>query len=398
MHVGLIDAKWWGHHTSYVKYISQFLTEEGHRVTFVTDKRHERLDKLPNNSAFRVETTDIPQLPDGPKFTDSVRYQYGRTKQLTRLMSLVESSQLDIAHLLFFDRTQVPYYIYTLLKGRPEIPVVATLHRDQFTKQIRGNRFQRILDEVTRHAMGRSLRQNRLDGLALDGIGIKRRLAETFRTIDPVRIRYFPAPTPEPPSGVSKLEARERLGLETDNPLLLFFGGLRYDKGPDLVAEALSDLKQPLTVVFAGPPDEFTEADVEAWRAATNPPTAIENHVGFVPEDDLYLYFIAADVLLVTYRRERGISGPLRRACMTDTHIIGSDDSDIGDIIEENDLGQTCRRGSAPALRAAIIEYLDHRERYPTDGVKLYGDAHHWRESGRALEGIYRDLNEVREG
>ncbi len=113
--------------------------------------------------------------------------------------------------------------------------------------------------------------------------------------------------------------ARERLGLPQNEPVYLFFGGLRYEKGPDIFAEALQDVRTQITIVYAGKGIDFDQSDVDEWKERTPSHVTIADRIEFIPEEAVDHYFVAADALVLRYRRERGISGPLQRAAWVST-------------------------------------------------------------------------------
>ena len=138
MHIGFFDTNWRGHHTPYISLLSRFFTDSGHQVTFVTDERHERLDELPETERLSVITRSFPEEPsDTSSLVRSLQDQYVRARQLRTTLRIAVRDEFDVLHLLYFDRTQVPLRLITLLNA-PDTPVVATQHRDAFVTNSRG--------------------------------------------------------------------------------------------------------------------------------------------------------------------------------------------------------------------------------------------------------------------
>ena len=107
-------------------------------------------------------------------------------------------------------------------------------------------------------------------------------------------------------SDISQSTARSELGLDEDSVVFLFFGYLREDKRLDLLLESFSNLKQSayekaeLLVAGQSIKDELTSSYLDLIEEY-----GIENrvqaHIGFVENEDVPLYFEAADVLVTPY-------------------------------------------------------------------------------------------------
>jgi glycosyltransferase involved in cell wall biosynthesis len=205
-------------------------------------------------------------------------------------------------------------------------------------------------------------------------------------------VRTVPAPTPEPAGEISTGVARDRLNLPADDAIFLFFGTLGYAKGPDLLGRALRTVDRDVTVVYAGSEGTFGGADIERWRSESPSNVRVVSRLGFVPEADVYPYFTAADVLVLPYRRRYGISGPLRRACMVQTPVIGSANTDVGEIITANGLGATFEYGSPKAL-AETIDSIVPSETF-SEQIASYSEQITTEKAGETVEEIYTSLVE----
>lgn len=108
----------------------------------------------------------------------------------------------------------------------------------------------------------------------------------------------------ETPPDADKASARTQLGLPADKPIVLFFGSIRHYKGVDILLEAfkIAQAKQPdLHLVIAGRADPLERAKLPALETLDQHPN-IHLHERFIPHEDLWLYFTAADVIVHPYR------------------------------------------------------------------------------------------------
>lgn len=121
-----------------------------------------------------------------------------------------------------------------------------------------------------------------------------------------------------------RAEARRRLGLPAEACVLLFFGYAGDTKGLDELAEAMrllsaeKDAPPILLVMASGMNPHLSEkrayrAQYDRWRCEFS---ALPNArwVGFLPENSIDAYFVAADALIAPYTEAFGSSGPIARA------------------------------------------------------------------------------------
>jgi len=100
---------------------------------------------------------------------------------------------------------------------------------------------------------------------------------------------------------IDRESARARLGLGSDDIVFLFFGNIRPYKGLDELVRQFRKLDEPRArLVIAGKP-----IDDEAARAIRDMCTGDSRIVldtGFIPDDDVQVYFGACDATVFPYR------------------------------------------------------------------------------------------------
>jgi glycosyltransferase involved in cell wall biosynthesis len=103
---------------------------------------------------------------------------------------------------------------------------------------------------------------------------------------------------------VSKKEARKHLNIDTDQPLILFFGFIRKYKGLDMLLDAMAVLKDKmpdLKLLIAGEfyedkksyEDQVQELQIAEWLIL---------RTEFIPDNEIKYYLCAADLLVQPYR------------------------------------------------------------------------------------------------
>lgn len=101
---------------------------------------------------------------------------------------------------------------------------------------------------------------------------------------------------------VSKKEARQHLGLNENDKIILFFGFIRKYKGLDILLDAMTVLKDSdIRLLIAG---EFYE-DEKPYQEQINR-LGISDHLilrtNFIPDSEVKYYLCAADVVVQPYR------------------------------------------------------------------------------------------------
>ncbi len=122
---------------------------------------------------------------------------------------------------------------------------------------------------------------------------------------------------------ISQAEARARLGLPTGLPILLFFGIVRKYKGLDSLLDALPYIQAEtgdILLVIAG---EFwdEQAVYEQKIRALGLEKSVRIDSRYIPDEEVALYFSAADILVAPYTSVTG-SGVIQMAAGFGTPVV----------------------------------------------------------------------------
>jgi glycosyltransferase involved in cell wall biosynthesis len=116
----------------------------------------------------------------------------------------------------------------------------------------------------------------------------------------PIRTGHIPVFEGFPQQHLARHQARVRLGIDTDEPLLLFFGFVRRYKGLRYLLDALAQLSRPVYLLVAG---EFWE-DEQSYREQIQR-LGLQGHViiqnRYIHNEDIEPFFAAADALVLPY-------------------------------------------------------------------------------------------------
>jgi glycosyltransferase involved in cell wall biosynthesis len=129
---------------------------------------------------------------------------------------------------------------------------------------------------------------------------------------------------------------------KSKRPYILAFGGLRHDKGIDILLESLSFVKEEYTLIIAGAESYFTEADLKKLIDKYHLGENVFMDIQFISDEKLSIYFEIADIIVLPYRKYfLGQSGPLTEGVTRSKIIIGPNIGEIGFTINKYGLGAT---------------------------------------------------------
>ncbi len=176
------------------------------------------------------------------------------------------------------------------------------------------------------------------------------------------------------PNQISQEQARERLNLPHNSPILLAFGALRSRKETRLLRKGFSDSYrgEEMLVVAARLPHR----PLRDWRHI---PTRllfwlhpqIQLHESYIPSEEVQIYLNAADVLVLA-RIDALNSGNVTLGWTFGTVVVGPETGVIGEMLNQTD-SPTYEEPTPKALGRAIQEGIG--EAKSGKGERLLGYA-----------------------
>ena len=203
-----------------------------------------------------------------------------------------------------------------------------------------------------------------------------------------------------PTTALGRREARERIGLGRWEKTLLFFGHIAPYKGLEYLTAAMSELAKEdkdLRLVIAG---RIKPGYAGYWKAIQSEISRaglgkrIIQHVRFIPEAEVEIYFKAADVVVIPYV-EIFQSGVLFLSYSFGLPVIATDVGSLRNDVVEAKTGFLCRRADAADLARAIRSYfasdlyhdLDQHRRTIRE---FANERNSWTKVGEIIEGVYQ--------
>jgi glycosyltransferase involved in cell wall biosynthesis len=191
---------------------------------------------------------------------------------------------------------------------------------------------------------------------------------------------------------LNKMDARKALELPTDKQLVLFFGLIRNYKGLDMLLDAMNELKSNpnINLVIAG---EFYEDKqpyldlIEKYQIQNQ----VILHGKFIANEDVKLYFSAADLVALPYRSATQ-SGVTQVSFHFEVPTLVTNVGGLGEIIPDKVAGYVVAP-NGKEIAEGIKDYFDNN-RMPsfTEGMKKEKQKYDWKIFVDEVIDLYKKL------
>ena len=191
---------------------------------------------------------------------------------------------------------------------------------------------------------------------------------------------------------LNKIDARKALELPTDKQLVLFFGLIRNYKGLDMLLDAMNELKSNpnIILVIAG---EFYE-DKQPYLDLIKK-YGIENqvivHGKFIANEDVKLYFSAADLVALPYRSATQ-SGVTQVSFHFEVPTLVTNVGGLGEIIPDKVAGYVVE-SNGKAIADGIKDYFENNRMHLfTEGMIKEKQKYDWKIFVDEVIDLYKKL------
>jgi glycosyltransferase involved in cell wall biosynthesis len=191
---------------------------------------------------------------------------------------------------------------------------------------------------------------------------------------------------------LNKMDARKALELPTDKQLVLFFGLIRNYKGLDMLLDAMNELKSNsnINLVIAG---EFYE-DKQPYLDLIKK-YGIENqvilHGKFIANEDVKLYFSAADLVALPYRSATQ-SGVTQVSFHFEVPTLVTNVGGLGEIIPDKVAGYVVE-SNGKAIADGINDYFENNRMHLfTEGMIKEKQKYDWKIFADEVIDLYKNI------
>jgi glycosyltransferase involved in cell wall biosynthesis len=312
-----------------------------------------------------------------------------------RLICYAAGAKPRIFHVLWnnkfehFDRTLLMLY-YRVLGKR----LVLTAHNVNAQKRDRSDSFLNRLTLQIQYKL--------CNKIFVHTERMKQELVEDFGIwTERVKVIPFGINNAVPNTTLTSTEAKERLGLQEAEKVILFFGRITPYKGLEYLIDAirsLSSRSKGYRLIIAGRPDRCEEY----WAARSKEirdmveSRQIILRADFIPDEDTEIYFKAADVLALPYRQIYQ-SGVLFLAHSFGLPVLATDVGSLKDDIVEGRTGFLVKPEDASNLARVIQEYfgsdLYQNLNARRQDIRAFAiERHSWDVVGQITRTVYQSL------
>ena len=157
---------------------------------------------------------------------------------------------------------------------------------------------------------------------------------------------------------MDRKDARERLKLKSEN-IILYFGIIREYKGFDILLKAVSELKEKRTDFHLLAAGECYGSDAKYTNLISDLGISdyITWHNRYIPDEDVSMYFSAADVAALPYR-SASQSGITQIAYYYDLPVIVTNVGGLPEIVDNGKSGYTIEPENPVELAGVLFENL----------------------------------------
>lgn len=192
---------------------------------------------------------------------------------------------------------------------------------------------------------------------------------------------------------LEKPAAKTKLGLELNQPYLLFFGFIRKYKGLDLLLQAMGDVRVKqlgIRVIVAG---EFYDDPLPYKDLIQR--EKIESSVilrtEYIPSDEVRYYFCAADMVVQPYRTATQ-SGVTQIAYHFERPMLVTNVGGLPECVIDKKVGYVTEVNSTAIADAIVDFYTANREQQFTANTVTEKQRFLWSSFVKGLEELYQRL------
>jgi D-inositol-3-phosphate glycosyltransferase len=375
----------------YVLGLAEALTSEGISFDLIGSDDLE-VPELLGNRLINFRNLRGDQRPDASLKSKAFRI----LRYYFRLVCYTVGAQPKIFHILWnnkfelFDRTLLLLY-YKLLGKK----LVFTAHNVNIRK--------RDCTDTWLNRLSLRIQYQLSDHIFVHTNRMKEELASDFAvTADKVSVIPFGINNTVPNSSVTAIDAKRMLGVHSSDKVMLCFGQIAPYKGLEYLIDAFSELARrdrSYRLIIAG---KVKKGQSEYWNAIQRKIASSEiqsqviERIEHIPDEEVELYFKAADVLVVPYVHIFQSGVPFL-AYSFGVPVIAADVGSLREDIVNGRTGFICRPRDSSDLGRTISQYFDselfHNLETRRSQIRQYANERYsWDKVAAITTAIYSNL------
>lgn len=316
-------------------------------------------------------------------------------KYYAQLFAYALTARPKVFHILWnnkfesFDRTLLILY-YRILGKR----IVLTVHNVNIRKRDGNDNSWNWFTLMVQYRL--------VDHLFVHTHQMQRELRDDFGVSESaISVIPFGVNDTVPNTGMDRVEARRRCGLDGADKVILFYGNIAPYKGVTFLVDAFAKVAESLPechLIVAGRPKGSKSywASIEQRIAELRLLPKVVLRIEYIPDSETEVYFKAADVLCLPYTHIFQ-SGVLFLGYNFGIPVIASDVGSFKDDIIEGKTGLMCRPEDADDLARAITQFFGEKlpgsEFFGRAQIKQFAhDKYSWAAVAETTQRVYSTL------
>lgn len=315
-------------------------------------------------------------------------------------ISEITTKQIKIRNSNFRSGNFIQYYKWikeietAVIMEKPDI--IQFLYGDIFYRYfgIGLSKFKKYKSIITFHQFRNSFFRNisvkRIFKKINTGIVHTETLMKKLNSLDIKNVKHIEYPHFNDSNDINKEFALNYLGLSNKTPVLLALGGTRFDKGLDILLEALIKVDKPFQLIIAGQEQFFDKTFIQ--EKIDTYKNNVKLILKYLSDEEFSICINACDFIVLPYRKIfTGASGPLGEGVWQRKTIIGPNHGSLGDTITKNNIGVTFTTEDSNDLASVINKQLINKHNWndTAENYRLKLDADRFMNDYKAL---YNDL------
>jgi len=307
---------------------------------------------------------------------------------LFKLLYNTKKSRIDVIHFQFFRRRRLESIFFLILR----LLGVNLVHTVHDVSPLDKNKLDHLFNVLVYKSA---------NILIVHSTNNKQLLLSKVK-INPEKIKVVPHGNFDhflPKILMSKEDARNKLSLDSEDKVLLFFGFIKEYKGLDVLlgaSEIASKTVSNLTLLIAGACESATIEN--SYKEMINKlPDSIKviSHFDFIPLEKVPEYFIACDVVILPYKRISH-SGVLHLSYSFSRAIIGTNVGDFLEFIVDGESGSLAESNDESGLANSIMKFFQNSDnivRMGENAKRMSDTMFSWDSIAIEMNNIYSSFN-----
>lgn len=194
---------------------------------------------------------------------------------------------------------------------------------------------------------------------------------------------------------LDKKIGREKLNLDNEKFVILFFGQIKKVKGVDILLRAFSKVcknKENILLIIAGSVWKDDFASYQKIIDENNINDYVKTDIKYIDDDDIKHYYSACDVAILPYK-DVYQSGVVQLCYAFKKAVIATKLPAFQNIVKEGETGFLAEVNNPDSLADAILRAYNSKDKLQSiadNGYKLMQENFSWEDIGRKVIKLYK--------